>query len=122
MSPRKSSTSSGKATPSPARRPRYLGLEVAGELLPVLSPRAWENLLADRLVAAGEPSPRFRLIRAEGRRAIVEVDHLTAARARTAWSGPIRAPGAPTLIPYRTWGTLVGAKAWMRGRRGAPRG
>jgi len=121
VSPRKSSTSSGKATPFPTRRPRYLGLEVVGELLPPLSPRAWESLLADRWTATGEPSPRFRLIRSEGRRAIVEVDHLLAARARAAWSGATRAPGVPTLVSFRTWGTLVGAKAWIRGRRGTSR-
>jgi len=117
VSPRKSSTSSGKATPSPVRRPRYLGLEVAGELLPPLSPHAWESLLAERWLAAGEPAPRFRLIRSEGRRAIVEVDHLDVPRARVAWSGPLRAPAALTLVSYRTWGTLVGAKAWIRGHR-----
>ncbi|HYA69820.1 MAG TPA: hypothetical protein VEH28_00435 [Thermoplasmata archaeon] len=122
MSPRKSSTSSGKATPTPVRRPRYLGLEVAGELLPsfVGSPRSWEGLLADRLAVAGIPALRFRLIRAEGRRAIVEVDHLTAAAARAAWSAsPTTGAGGPMLVPYRTWGTLLGAKAWLRGRREA---
>ncbi|HYB63381.1 MAG TPA: hypothetical protein VEE86_03045 [Thermoplasmata archaeon] len=113
MSPRKSSTSSGKP---PALRPRYLGLEVAGEHLPFLSPRAWESLLGERLSSAGPPVPRFRLVRAEGRRAIVEVDHLAARHARAAFStGPPR-PGGLALVSRRTWGTLVGAKAWLRGR------
>ena len=114
MSPRKSSTSSAKP---PVRRPRYLGLEVAGELLPPLSPRAWEGLLAERLASAGNPPPRFRLIRSDGRRAIAEVDHFAAHRARAAWAAPSDAPNSLRLVPYRTWGTLVGAKAWMRARR-----
>ncbi|HYA55025.1 MAG TPA: hypothetical protein VEG42_05435 [Thermoplasmata archaeon] len=115
MSPRKSSTSSGK--PSVRRRPRYLGIEVAGELFPPLSPRAWEGLLAERWTAApASPTPPFRLIRAEGRRAIVEVDHLFAAEARAAWAARPTEAGRPTLVPHRTWGTLVGAKAWLRSR------
>ena len=118
MSPRKSSTSSAKP---PVRRPRYLGLEVAGELLPPLSPRAWEGLLAERLASAGDPTPRFRLIRSDGRRAIAEVDHLAAPRARAAWAATSGDPNALRLVPYRTWGTLVGAKAWLRARR-APKG
>ncbi|MGA7476705.1 MAG: hypothetical protein WBW47_05735 [Thermoplasmata archaeon] len=113
MSPRKSSTSSGKP---PALRPRYLGIEVAGEHFPSLSPRAWEGLLADRLASAGVPVRRFRVIRAEGRRAIVEVDHLAASRARAAWNAVPAGPNEIRLVPQRTWGTLVGAKAWLRGR------
>ncbi|HTT46125.1 MAG TPA: hypothetical protein VMH38_08985 [Thermoplasmata archaeon] len=112
MSPRKSSTSSGKP---PARRPRYLGIEVAGELFPSLSPRDWEVLLSGRLAAVGAPTVRFRIIRAEGRRAIAEVDHRVAAQARAAWS--VTGPPGPTMVPHRTWGTLVGAKAWLRGQR-----
>ncbi|HYB78369.1 MAG TPA: hypothetical protein VEG66_01225 [Thermoplasmata archaeon] len=94
---------------------------MAGEPLPALSPRAWELLLSDRLAAAGEPTPRFRLIRSEGRRAIAEVDHLSAARVRAAWAASASGATAPTLIPYRTWGTLVGAKKWLRGRRAPAR-
>lgn len=120
MSPRKSSTSSGK----PRRvRPRYLGLEVAGEHFPPLSPRAWEHLLAERLASAGPPTPRFRLIRSDGRRAIAEVDHLFAGRARAAWStGAPVTGGGVAISPQRTWGTLIGAKAWLReGRPTAPK-
>jgi RNase P/RNase MRP subunit POP5 len=118
VSPRKSSTSSGK----PSRlRPRYLGIEVAGEHLPPLSPRAWEGLLSERLASAGVPVRRFRLIRSEGRRAVVEVDHLAASRARAAWGLPRTGPNPITLVPRRTWGTLLGAKAWLRrGRATGP--
>ncbi|MGA8603837.1 MAG: hypothetical protein WB788_02050 [Thermoplasmata archaeon] len=114
MSPRKSSTSSGKPR---ALRPRYLGLEVAGEHFPSLSPRAWESLLAERLLSAGPPVPRFRLIRSEGRRAIAEVDQFSALRARAAWNAGPESPNAPSIVPRRTWGTLVGAKMWLRERR-----
>ncbi|HYA55018.1 MAG TPA: hypothetical protein VEG42_05400, partial [Thermoplasmata archaeon] len=114
VSPRKSSTSSGK--PPPHRRPRYLGLEVAGEHLPPLSPRDWESLLARRLSLAGAPEPRFRLIRSDGRRAIAEVDHTAAPGARAAWTAAPTGPADPTLTSVRTWGTLVGAKEWLRGR------
>jgi hypothetical protein len=53
-------------------------------------------------------------VRAEGRRAIAEVDHRAAAAARAVWNGP--AAGSPELIlaTRRTWGTLVGAKRWLR--------
>jgi hypothetical protein len=114
VSPRKSSTSSGKPR---ALRPRYLGIEVAGEHFPSLSSRAWESLLAERLSLAGVPVRRFRLIRAEGRRAIAEVDHLAASRARAAWSTGPTGPNEVSFVPQRTWGTLVGAKAWLRDRR-----
>ncbi len=118
MNPRKSSTSSGKPR---GLRPRYLGLEVAGEHFPSLSPRAWESLLAERLASAGAPVPRFRLIRSEGRRAIAEVDHLAAPRVRAAWSKAPTETNDAVLATYRTWGTLVGAKAWLRGRRAGAR-
>jgi hypothetical protein len=111
VSPRKSSTSSGKP---PGLRPRYLGIEVAGEHFPSLSPRAWEGLLAERLASAGVPVRRFRVIRSEGRRAVVEVDHLAAPRARAAWTATPAGPSEIGFIPRRTWGTLVGAKAWLR--------
>jgi len=90
---------------------------VAGEPVPSLSPRAWESLLAERLARGDGPAPRFRLVRSEGRRAIAEVDHLSARRAREAWAAPPPDPNEPTLRPHRTWGTLVGAKEWLRGRR-----
>jgi hypothetical protein len=109
VSPRKSSTSSGRRSAAP--RPRYLGLEVAGEHLPAPSPRWWETTLRAR--AGLGPSPfRFRLIRVEGPRAVVEVDQRTLAVARTVWPGTLE-PGTE-LVSVRTWGTLVGAKAWLR--------
>ena len=88
---------------------------MAGEPVPALSPRAWEALLRDRLASAGIAPRQFRLIRSESRRAIAEVDQWTAPRARLAWAAPPAGPkGGPALRPYRTWGTLVDAKAWLR--------
>lgn len=115
-SPRKSSTSYDNRSPP---RPRYLGLEVAGSHPPPGSPHAWEALLRARLTRAGVTPATFRLIRCEGARAIAEVDHRSAERARAAWGAPdAGAPDLP-LVPRRTWGTLVGAKAWLR-RPAAP--
>ena len=115
--PRKSSTSS--ANEGSPTRPRYLGVEVAGELLPA-SPIAWETLLRRRLETAGVVGPRLRVIRSDGARAIVEVDHRIAARARSAWNGA--EPGVvPRLGSARTWGTLRGAKAWWRSAVEGPR-
>jgi len=114
VSPRKSSTSSARSSDP---RPRYLGLEVAGEHLPALSPRWWEGALRRRSEAAPSGVP-FRLVRSDGPRAVVEVEHLQVAIARALWSGPL--DGQLTLSTVQTWGTLVGAKAWLgtaRGRR-----
>ena len=113
MNPRKSSTSSAR---SAAPRPRYLGLEVAGEHLPPLSPRWWESTLRRQLDGAPTPVP-FRLIRSEGSRAVVEVPHRSAATARTRWTAALDDHLA--LETVRTWGTLVGAKAWLA--QGRPR-
>jgi hypothetical protein len=82
---------------------------VAGEHLPVFPPSGWEALLRTAL-GGGIP---FRVIRVEGARAIVEVDHLAADRARVAWNGPLP-NGLGRLATVRTWGTLVGAKNWLR--------
>ncbi len=112
MSPRKSSTSSGRRSDAP--RPRYLGLEVAGEHFPSLSPRGWEALLRGRFDPALGP-PGFRLIRSDGGRAVVEVGHRSMGTARTAWNGPL--PQGGRLATVRTWGTLVGAKRWLATRR-----
>jgi len=90
---------------------------VAGEHLPPHSPRAWESLLAERLGASGAPGPRFRLIRSDGRRAIVEVDQLTALKVRSAWGATPPSRDAIVVTPRRTWGTLVGAKMWLRASR-----
>jgi RNase P/RNase MRP subunit POP5 len=114
-SPRKSSTSSGR----PARpRARYLGIEVAAEPVPPASPAAWEAALRSALTVTGLAEVHVRVVRAEGRRAIVAVDHRWAPRARATWAAT-PAPGAPRFVPVRTWGTLVGAKAWLRNGRHA---
>jgi hypothetical protein len=111
-SPRKSSTSSADHRSPP--RPRYLGIEVAGPHPPPHSPQAWEAILRARLARAGVSPASFRLIRADGPRAIAEVDHRTAPLARAAWGMPGTGPRDPSLAPRKTWGTLVGAKAWLR--------
>jgi hypothetical protein len=78
----------------------------------------WEGVLVDRLrllAPTGAPI-RIRWIRREGSRAIVEVDHLVVAAAREAWNIALVAPnGRPVQIATkRSWGTLRGAKAWLR--------
>ena len=115
MSPRKSSTSSGRPR---VLRPRYLGLEVAGEHLPAgLSPRWWEETLRSALGDTGPARGPLRVVRSEHHRAIVAVDQFRSLAVRAAWNGPVpRAPGA-RLSTHGTWGTLVGAKAWLRGER-----
>ena len=59
---------------------------------------------------------RFRLVRSDGYRAIAEVDQFRAVAAREAWTTVVEAPDV-RLVTGRTWGTLVGAKRWLR--RGA---
>ena len=111
MSPRKSSTSSG----NPTVRPRYLGVEVAGEL----SPRSVEHELRRRLEAIGAHQPTFQIIRWEAGRGLVRVAHYDVRRAREAWNyrGPGTAGQLLTLRTDRTYGTLRKGKAWMNGRR-----
>jgi hypothetical protein len=53
------------------------------------------------------------MVRSEGYRAIVEVDQFRAVAAREAWTTPVDDTGT-RLVARRTWGTLRGAKAWMR--------
>ena len=113
MSPRKSSTSSGRP---PKLRPRYLGIEAAGE--PFL-PRGWWEAALDRaLHPTGPPNdrPRVHLVRIERGRVIVEVDHRAALEARRAWNGTLAGPaGVPVKVAtHRTWGTLREAKRWLR--------
>ena len=111
MSPRKSSTSSGRPR---TLRPRYLGVEVAGEHLPAgFSARWWEENLGSLLTAAGGPGGPIRVLRVQGTRAVVAIDQTRTDAARRAWNGP--APGASgfRFRTWRTWGTLVGAKAWI---------
>jgi RNase P/RNase MRP subunit POP5 len=120
VSPRKLSTSSGKPK---SLRPRYLGVEVAGE--PSVPSPWWEGVLADRLklAAPADLPTRVRWIRRDGGRAIVEIDHRVLAAARAAWNIALVTPkGGPVqLRTSRTWGTLRGAKAWLRGAGGRPR-
>jgi hypothetical protein len=61
------------------------------------------------------PGIPFRLIRSEGFRAVVEVEHLLVTAARSTWPG--RVEDHVSLATVRTWGTLVGAKAWLAERR-----
>ncbi len=114
MSPRKSSTSSAER-PSP--RSRYLGLEVAGDQPLPPSPRWLEHELG-RLAARGPESPplKFRIIRWEGRRGLVEVGHFDLAWARERWNATIEgATGRRfTVKTHRTWGTLRKGKLWLR--------
>jgi RNase P/RNase MRP subunit POP5 len=112
VSPRKSSTSSGKRPPR--ARPRYLGLEVAGEPFPPAT-RWWETTLRD-LLDRSAVTGRFRLVRTDGYRAIVEVDHRLSATLRVAWTTELEERGHRLRLgTRRTWGTLRGAKAWLRG-------
>ena len=59
---------------------------------------------------------RFRMIRAEGLRAIVRVDQRTTTLARAVWNARIESRDGRTyqLSTVRVWGTLVGAKVWIR--------
>ena len=119
MNPRKSSTSSG----NPTLRPRYLGVEVAGET-PFLAPRAIEHELRRRLEAIGAHQPEFQIIRWQGGRGLVRVAHTDARRARDAWNyvGPGTDGQRLTLRTVRTYGTLRKGKLWLNGRaQGASR-
>ncbi|MCI4331582.1 MAG: hypothetical protein L3K19_07030 [Thermoplasmata archaeon] len=83
---------------------------------PTFSPRWFERALADRLGpydrARGRP---LRLIRWEGTRAIVEVPHLLAPLARVRFSDRWTVEGRTvSTVTVRTWGTLIGAKAWIQ--------
>jgi hypothetical protein len=114
VSPKRSSTSSGNSL----SRPRYLGIEVAGDTS--FSPRTLERWLSDRLTTGGPP-PKLKVVRVEGHRALVDVPHTWAIRARTEWSGRWTTTEGVTVEvrTYRTWGTLVGGKRWIR-RRESP--
>ena len=91
---------------------------MAGE--PPVPTRAIESALLARLRAAlPEGAPvRVRVIRREGDRAIAEVEHRQADSARSAWNGKIPVPGGSfEATTHRTWGTLRGAKIWLRATR-----
>jgi len=107
---RKSSTSSGRR---PRAHARYLGIEVAGEPVPSLSPARWVDTLRAALAADGLADLGFRLVRSGPTRAVVRVIATDLALARRAWDrrGPLPPPSA--LRTTRTWGTLVGAKRWL---------
>ncbi len=111
-SPRKSSTSSGKANPS---RPRYLGIEVAGASNLRISPPWWQSILSSYQSPDPAPPP-FRIVRFHHDRAIVEVGNLAVVSARAAWNASIKGPDGQSysLRTVRSWGTLVGAKAWLK--------
>jgi hypothetical protein len=118
VSPRKSSTSSGRST----LRPRYLGVEVVGE---PFVPRPWlEAALARALTdpTLPGPSPRVRVIRSERGWALVEIEHAWLAAARHAWNGPIVGPTGRrvAVATHRTWGTLKDGKIWLRNRPAVP--
>ncbi|MFZ3356266.1 MAG: hypothetical protein WA549_05850 [Thermoplasmata archaeon] len=64
------------------------------------------------------------MIRAEAVRAIVEVEHHIALQSRRVWNTVVASPTGERweITTKRTWGTLVGAKTWLREkRRSAPR-
>jgi len=89
---------------------------VAGEHLPTLSPRDWEVAVRRRLERAGLGSTGFRLIRSEGRYAVVEIEHRQLPAVRSAWASSLSPEEGAPMVTVRTWGTLVGAKAWLRWR------
>jgi hypothetical protein len=112
VSPRKSSTSSG--SDNSFLRPRYLSVEVAGDL--PYAGRLIERELLRRLEVAGVHRPTVRMIRWEGTRGLVRVPHTDARRARQVWNGTSRSPDGSvlTLKTGRSYGTLRKGKAWIR--------
>ena len=116
MSPRKSSTSSGRS--AKPERPRYLAVEVAGEPF-APSPRWLEQSLSTRLRGVLTVETPVRVIRLEAGRALVRVDHRAAPAARAAWNGPMTGPAgeALTVRTHRTHGTLRLGKDWLRAGR-----
>jgi hypothetical protein len=113
VSPRKPSTSSGKPSPD---RPRYLGIEAAGGPFP--PPKLLEAALRRALTDPASPAsaPAVRVIRVEIDRAIAQIAHTAVPRARAGWNGPLDVPGRAVFAvrTRKTWGTLVGAKRWLR--------
>jgi RNase P/RNase MRP subunit POP5 len=90
---------------------------VAGDLS--VPPRWVERELHRLLVGEESPGgpPLFRLVRWEGARGLVEVEHRLASRAREAWNATVTAPDGSvvTVATRRTWGTLRKGKVWLRG-------
>ncbi|MGA7923432.1 MAG: hypothetical protein WCA77_05595 [Thermoplasmata archaeon] len=73
-------------------------------------------MLAERLRTLEHPDPWVRVIRLGRRRAIVEVAHTDARRARTVWNTTYTLVSgvALDLVTHATWGTLRKAKEWSR--------
>jgi RNase P/RNase MRP subunit POP5 len=90
-------------------------VELLGEPIP---PRRLEFVLRSA-IPAGTLQFAPRVLRAQGIRAIVEVEHADAARARAAWNATLRPPGTLpiTVRTHRTWGTVRGGRAWVKGTR-----
>ncbi|MFZ0891014.1 MAG: hypothetical protein WB778_09100 [Thermoplasmata archaeon] len=78
--------------------------------------RWWEETLSSLLAATPSAGARVRVIRAEAVRAIVEVEHQTALHSRKVWNAVVASPNGERweISTKRTWGTLVGAKSWLR--------
>ncbi|MFG1530554.1 MAG: hypothetical protein AAFA34_04700 [Thermoplasmata archaeon] len=75
------------------------------------SPKAWDDLLRRPLAARG-PGFAWKLVRSNGRRALVEIDHRDLPKARSAWEAKDGAPTGP-VRSYATWGTLRVGKRWL---------
>ncbi|HEV2428652.1 MAG TPA: hypothetical protein VGV64_02250 [Thermoplasmata archaeon] len=87
-------------------------------------PRGWlEETLLRSLPPTPQGNGRFRIVRFERARALVEVGHDAAADARKAWNATWRGPGGATIAisTRRTWGTLRKAKQWLAGAPDRPR-
>jgi RNase P/RNase MRP subunit POP5 len=90
---------------------------VAGEQLPPPPARWWEATLRRTLEPSSAPGA-FRIVRSDGYRAIVAVDQSRVRAAREAWTTVLDDPRTGVRIrTRRTWGTLRGAKAWLREAR-----
>ncbi len=89
---------------------------MAGALPP--SPRLLEQSLRESVTREHRGPVPVRIVRIQGRRAIVEVPHWAAAAARRAWNpAPDRRPtDALGIGTVRTYGTLLKAKAWLMDR------
>ncbi|MHB1435217.1 MAG: hypothetical protein ACYCPN_04985 [Thermoplasmata archaeon] len=78
------------------------------------SPRAWDELLR-RPVAVRAPGLAWRIVRANDRRALVEIDHRDLPKARSAWEAKDDGPTGP-VRSFATWGTLRLGKRWLAQR------
>ncbi|MHB1932441.1 MAG: hypothetical protein ACYCPV_05600 [Thermoplasmata archaeon] len=78
------------------------------------SPKAWDELLR-RPVAARASGFAWKIVRANDRRALVEIDHRDLPKARSAWEARDGAPPGP-VRSCATWGTLRLGKRWLSPR------